>query len=153
MDEGFKININKFNSSEKLIALIRMTHPDLDIPITIVDDKKEIVFEGETYLPFPFRLKLNDQVEGQLPRASLIIPNMSSQIAKWVDMTLGARDAVVEVIVTRRSSLKRDHFAQFEVDKATINPQIITFSLSVQNNLVKRAIRWTYDRTHAPSLF
>lgn len=153
MSESFKINVNKFNSSEKLIAIVRLSNRTLTEPITIVDDNKEIVFEGETYLPFPFKLKLNDQIEGQLPQASLIIPNMSPQIAKWIDSTMGARDSNVEVIVTRRSSLQRDHFASFEIDSVAINNQIITFSLSVQNNLIKRAIRWTYDRTHAPGLF
>lgn len=151
--ESLKINVNKFNSSEKLISLIRLKNTRLSYNINLVDDSDEIVFEGETFIPFPFRLKLEDQIEGQLPQASLIIPNMAPQIAKWLDSTLGGRDSQLEVIITRRTTLTRDHYVNFEIDRTSITNRVITFSLSIQNNLIKRAIRWTYDRTHAPGLF
>lgn len=153
MNESFKINVNKFNSNEKLLALIKIKHPDLEIPLTLVDDNADIIFEEETYLSFPFRLKMNDQVEGQLPQASLIIPNVSGQITKWIDETMGAKDARVEIIITRRSTLTKDYGVNFGVDRVTINNRMITISLSIQNNLIKRAVRWTYDRDHAPGLF
>lgn len=151
--DNLKINVNKLNSHNKLCALVKITHPSMNFPLTIIDDNEKMIFEGLEYIPFPFKLKLTDQVEGQLPQANLVIPNTSSVVAKWIDSTLGGRGAKVEIIITRRNSGRRDYYATLDIDRVIINNESITFSLAVQNNLTKRAIRWTYDKFHAPALF
>ena len=153
MNEDFKINVNSLASNDRLLSLIKITAPTISLPLCLVDDNEEFVLGYTTYVPFPFRLKLSDQVEGQLPRANLIIPNGSSQITKWLDSTMGAQNAVLEVVISRRSTRKRDYVAIFEVEKTTVTTDTVTLSLTVQNNLIKRAIRWTYDKFHAPALF
>lgn len=148
-NESFKINVNKLNSDEKLITLARVIHPSLNANICMANDSHEVVFEGLTYLPFPFVIKMQNQIEGELPKATLTTSNTSPQIVKWIDETMGARNGKVEVNITRRSILNSDYNVIFEIDTVKVNLDEIVFTMSVQDNLTKPAIRWRYDNNHA----
>lgn len=153
MNESFKINVNKHNANEKIIMLVKVVHPTLSSSIRLVQDNQKIIFEDEEYIPFPMSIKMENQIEGELPKATITIPNVAKQIVKWVDVTMGASGASIDVVLTRRSTLSRDYEVTFDIEGVVITSESITFSMSVQNNLVKPAIRWRYDTSHAIGLF
>lgn len=152
-DNEFKINVNKNSANEKIISLLIVRHPSLTSPIRLVNDSKSIVFEGEEYVPFPMRIKLNNQVENELPSAKITIPNVAKQITKAIDATGGARNGEIEVILTRRSSLVRDYSIFFKINSVLIDSRVIEFSISIQDNILSESIRWKYDKDHAIGIF
>lgn len=151
--DDFKINVNKNASEEKLISLITVKHPTLLTQVRLVQDSVPITFENEEYIPFPMNIKMDNQVENELPEAQISIPNASRQIVKWVDESMGARGGTIEVVITRRSTLEREYGVVFNIESVNITSDEILFKVSVQNNLTKPAIRWTYDTNHAIGLF
>lgn len=151
--ESFKINVNKNASEEKLISLVRVSHESLTSPVCLVQDNERIIFEDEEYIPFPMTIKMESQVEGELPKAVIVIPNMAKQIVKWIDSTMGARGGKIEVIITRRSTLEREYGVIFNIDNVKITITDIVFDVTVQNNLSKPAIRARYNKKFSPGLF
>lgn len=151
--EEFKINVNKHASEEKLISVIKVHHPSLVSAVRLVQDNSPIIFEGEEYIPFPMTISMQNQIEGELPKGVLTIPNMAKQITKWIDETMGAIGGKIEVIITRRSTLEREYFVVFEIDEIKIDSQSIVFTISVQDNLNKPSSRWRYDSKRAIGLF
>ena len=153
MNEKFKVNVNKFSSSERLYTIIEVNHSELVQPLRIVNDNEPLKFNNQDYMPFPFTFVPLDQKEGELPVATLTIPNFSSQIVKWIDVSNGAMNAKMTISIVRKNETEPDYKITFSVESISIETQRITFSLSIQNNLVKRAIRWRYDTEHAKGLF
>lgn len=151
--ESFKINVNKNASEEMLLILIRVSHPTLTIPICLVKDTKKVIFEGDEYIPFPMKIKMDNQVQGELPKATIVIPNFAKQIVKWIDSTMGAKNGLIEVIITRRSSLEKEYAVLFEIMEVNISHSTVSFSVAVQNNLNKPSIRWVYSPKRARGLF
>lgn len=151
--DSFKINVNKHNDAEKLIILAKVNHPSLTNGIRIAQDSAGLVFENEEYLPFPMKVKMDNQIQGELPKATITIPNMAKQIVKWIDTTGGARNGMIEVIITRRSTLEREYSVIFEIMEVRVDSNTITFSVAVQNNLNKPSCRWIYSPKRARGLF
>lgn len=151
--ESFKINVNKNCSSEKVISLVRVTHPSLLMPICLIDDSEKIIFQDEEYIPFPMRISINNQSEGELPSSTIDIPNISKQITKAIDEALGVYGGLVEIIITRRSSLIKEYSIKFNINSVSIDSKKISFNIAIQNILFKESIRWKFDKDHAVSLF
>lgn len=148
-DESFKINVNKLNSDEKIITIARISHPSLNSNIAIASDSDPIIIDGVDYLSFPFVVKMQNQVEGELPKATMTIPNVAPQIVKWIDESMGARNGKIEISITRRSTQRIEYSVVFNIDTIKITLDEIVFTMSVQDNLTKPAIRWRYDNNHA----
>lgn len=70
-------------TDEVWLILLTVSHPDLDDPITIVNDINEIVSNGVTFRALPFEIELPG--EGQRPGESRIrIDNVSREIVEAV---------------------------------------------------------------------
>lgn len=151
--DSFKINVNRNSSVEKVLSLVRVTHPSLSAPICLINDSDGIVFQDEEYIPFPMRITVNDQTEGELPSSTIDIPNMAKQITKAIDEALGVYGGLVEIIITRRSSLIKEYSIKFNINSVSIDSRKISFNIAIQNILFKESIRWKFDQDHAMSLF
>jgi hypothetical protein len=62
------------------LALLTLTHPDLDTPIRVTSDGVQTLSNGNVFAPFPFEVTLPDDVEGRAPQAHLRIDNTSLEI-------------------------------------------------------------------------
>lgn len=151
--EGFKINVNKLSAEEALLVLVRIEHPFVSEPICLVNDSADFTLDGERFIAMPFRVRRQDDIEGELPRASLVFPNAGRSLVKWIDMSGGGRGASLEVMLARRSNPLPEEKLFFEIGSVSVTTETISFNLIVQNNLTKRAIRWVYDMTHSRGLF
>lgn len=149
-----KINVNKLNADEMLLVLLEITHPYLSIPLRVVNDNQDIVSNGNNFLAMPFGLKRQDDIQGELPKVDLSISNVGRTITKWIDSSGGGRDAQISIILVRRSSPDLiEERLTLGIEKVSITTEVINFTLIVQNNLVKRAMKYTYDTKRTPGLF
>lgn len=151
--QGFKINVNKLNADDALLCLLEITHPFLAEPIRLVNDSDDLYTEYHKYVKMPFTLKRQDDVQGELPKVTLTITNVGRSLVKWIDSSGGGNKATIKVILTRRASLIFEEEIEFGIATVSVTGSSIGFSLIIQNNLVKRGIRFVYDQNHAPGLF
>jgi hypothetical protein len=68
-------------TDETTIILITLDHPDLASPLRVTSDGVDTVSRGDTFIPFPFSLTLPSDAEDAPPRASLLISNVTGQVA------------------------------------------------------------------------
>lgn len=151
--QGFKINVNKLNAEESLLILLEITHPFVATPIRLVNDSKDFVLNDNLFIHMPFEVKRQNDVQGELPKVSLSITNVGRSLIRWIEASGGGRDAKLKVMLCRRSSQNIEESIEFGIQSVVATTQKISFNLVIQNNLVKRSIRWVYDKRHARGLF
>ena len=152
--DGLKINVNKLSADEMLLVLLQIDHPFLVAPIRLVNDNKDFTSVGEVFLAMPFELKRQDDVKGELPKIRLIVPNVGRGMIKWIDGSGGGRDAIITAMLARRSSPSViEEQLTLGIESVDITTERVIFNLVIQNNLIKRSVRYIYDTLRAPGLY
>lgn len=152
--DEFKINVNKLNSDESILALLEITHPFLTVPLRLVNDNRDFLFNGNNYLAMPFTTRKQNDVQGELPKVTLTVSNVGRSLVKWIDSSGGGRGATLSVILARRSApTVQEERIFFEIETVSINTETINLNLIIQNNFTKRAVKRIYDIVNAPGLF
>jgi len=67
-------------TDEVFLLLLKIEHSDLPAPILLVQGFEEVNHNGETYIPFPFKIGLPNQHSDQLSRVTLLIDNIDRAI-------------------------------------------------------------------------
>lgn len=152
--DEFKINVNKLNADECSLVCIEIVHPFLLETIRLVNDSNKLISNGETYLPIPFEIKMNDDIEGELPKVTLSVQNVGRLLTKWVDASGGAKNSTFDVLIIRRSQPNViEERLSLGVDNVKTTTERIQFNLIIQNNLIKKSMRYIYDINRSPGLF
>lgn len=150
----FKINVNKLNTEEMILILLEISHPTLESPIRLVADNQDFLFDGNNYLAMNFAFSRQQDIQGELPKATLTIQNVGRSLVKWIDASGGGRGANVRVILARRSApTVTEEYIDFSIGSTAVTSQTIAISLIIQNNLVKRTMKYVYDTKRAIGLF
>lgn len=151
---GLKINVNKLNADEQLLVLLEISHPFLTTPIRIVNDDKDFLFLSNNYLPMGFDISRQSDVKGELPKITLTVPNVGRGMVRWIDGSGGGKDAKMTVYLVRRSTPATiEEKLELGIESTNISIKTITFNLVIQNNLIKRSMRYIYDNKRAKGLF
>lgn len=151
--EGFKVNVNKLSQEEKIFIILTIEHPFLSTPVRLVNDSQDFEFLGENYLAMPFSIERQSDIKSELPQISLVIQNVGRSLIKWIDATGGGSKAKMKVGLARRSSNVLEEEITLGIQSVSINSETVSFSLVIQNNIILRANRWTYNKQRAPGLF
>lgn len=150
----FKVNVNRLNATENLLILLKIEHPFLSTPIFLINDNKNLISNADDYLPMPFKLKRQNDVQGELPKVSLTIPNVGRSLVRWIDSSGGGIDAVLTVKLARRSSPNLiEESIDLGIESINVSTEAVVFNLVVQNNLTKTSMRFIYDKARFPGLF
>lgn len=152
--DEIKINFNKLNADEAVLVLIEISNSLISEPVRLVNDSKNLVSQGHDFVAMPFRATRQSDVQGELPKVNLTIPNVGRELVKWIDSSGGGRGSEIKVMLARRSR-PDDHeeTLYFSVQSVFINSQEVNFNLIVQNNLVKKSCKLVYDIKKAAGLF
>lgn len=151
---GFKINVNRLNATENLLILLQIEHPFLANTIYLINDNKNLISNTKDYLPMPFKLKRQNDVQGELPKVSLTIPNVGRSLVRWIDSSGGGTDAILTIKLARRSSPDLiEESIDLGIESINVTTETVVFNLVVQNNLTKKSMRFVYDKTRFPGLF
>lgn len=152
--DELKINVNKLNADEALLPLLEITHPFIANPIRLVNDNKDLLSNGNNFTAMPFMIKRQDDIQGELPKCILTIPNIGRSLIRWIDSSNGGSDALIRVMIARRSSPDViEETLDLGIDSVSVTTETINFTLVVQNNLIKRAVKLIYDPQRNPGLF
>ena len=152
--DEFKINVNKLNSDELVLVLLEINHPFLSQTIRLVNDNRDFLLNGNNYLAMPFQITRQNDVQGEIPKVSLVVSNVGRSLIRWVDSTGGGKGATISIVLARRSDPnKEEERVSLNIERVSVTTQTVTFSLIVQNNFTVRAVKTLYDMKRAPGLF
>jgi hypothetical protein len=91
------------NESNLPLVLLEIAHDSLDGSIKLVNNKVNIMHDGEEYIGFPFEIILPDSKEATPPTAKIRIDNVSREIGQAIRLI--STPPLVTIKVVRQETL------------------------------------------------
>lgn len=153
--DDFIENVNILHPGERLHTALEISHPDLEEPLRIINDNCDLIIGGETFIAFAFELNFFDDVENELTKGSIKVQNIGRELVKWVEKSLGAKDAIVKITFVRREAPDEDKITiPATVSRTVITTQEVNFDLIIsKNNFTQRGTRFTYSAEKSPGVY
>ena len=140
-------------TAEIFLVLLTMEHPDLAQPIRVVHNQQDIDSRGNTYTRFAFLPKFPDNIEGQVPRAELVIDNVSLEIVREIRQLRTAPTVKLEVIRAAAPDTVEMSLPEFYLRNVTWDAETIRGTLSLDNVVQERFPALAFTPAHFPGLF
>jgi hypothetical protein len=150
----YKSTLAKVSGEETPLILLEINHPELDVPIRVVNDTQNITSNGEEYIAFPFNCALPDDYENRLPRARISISNVGKDLMFWLETTDGGQGSTATFQQVMRS---RPNQIEWEITMGLFNVTAtnleVSAELGFENLFAKPAISITYRPENSAGLF
>lgn len=153
LSEALQRDINSASGTAPVL-LLEIDHPDLPTPIRVCQDTQSIVSNGELYQALAFDCLLPDDLERQLPVATLAIDNIGREISDWIEASGGGQGATARLMIVRRDD---PDVVEWEVTMDLTNTHmdqaLITGRLGFDNLLAQPGCALSYRPDVAPGLY
>ena len=149
----FKQELFASETGDGIVALIEIDHANLANPYFFVNDVKDIVSRGQTYQAHPFRIRLPNESEDEIPKAEIQIDNVDRLIVDTIRSVQGDVSLKLELILFSDPDTVEVGPYNFRLQSVSYNASRITGRLSYENNLDERFPRYSYDPPTTPALF
>lgn len=140
-------------TAQVFLNLLTISHADLPASILLADNSKDVTVGANTYLAFPFLLELPADQEGETPRATLTIDNVSQQLLAQVRTITTPFDISLSVVLASSPSTVEAGPFSFRPTDVAYDVQRMTFSLAYEQLLQEPFPATTYAPTNYPNLF
>lgn len=153
---NFKSSINQVSGGELPVMLVTLYHPDIsgDDKVRIVADTQDVTSNGYIFTAFPVKITLPNDIENQVPRASVSIGNIGKDLMYWIIASNGGEGATVRFDQIMRSA---PNTIEWTITMELFNVKATNFEISGElgypNLFGKPAIRKQYRPFNAPGLF
>ncbi len=142
------------SAEEALLELVEITHPDLAIPVRLVNDNENITAAGNEYIACRFGLSRPDDVGQQTPTARLSVDNIGRELTQWLEVSNGGKGAKCRIMAVLRSSPDVIEFDMtLDLTGLSINNATVDGQLGFQNTLMQPAVTVRYDPLTSPGLW
>jgi hypothetical protein len=129
---------------EHPFILLKIEHA-IASPLRLINDTQDLVFQGENYIAVGFKCTWVDDVEGQLPKASLQVDNTTNLFSRLFEQTAGMRGMKVTMMEILRSNpdlIERE--IQLDVNTVSMNTQLVQLGLGFEDTLNRTALNQLY---------
>ena len=104
-------NMLSVSAEADLLVALEIHHEDLEEPIRVVNDTVDLDValwdEDEwreiKFVACPFDLSLPDDVDQQIPKATLTVDNIGRELTQWLEYSRGGKGAKVRILMAMRS--------------------------------------------------
>lgn len=147
-------NLLATSADEPFLVLLEITHPELDVPVRVVNDTVNLTTRGNEYIACPFQITLPDDVAEQVPKATLSVDNIGRELTQWLEYSRGGKGAKCRIIQCLRSDPDVfEYDMTLDMTSMSIDNQQVTSDLGFQNTLMLPAVAVRYDPKSTPGAF
>jgi hypothetical protein len=133
---------------------LEITHTDLPVPIRVVRDTQDLIARGNTYNACPFDITLPDDIEGQIPQATIQVDNVGRDLTEWLEVSRGGQGAKCRLIMLYRSDPDVfEYDMTLDLNGLKIDNQKVSGNLGFVNTLGQVAVVKTFTPQTAPGLW
>lgn len=145
--------LQRVNDPDGLLVLLMLEHPSMETA-RVVNDTRDWVIDGVSWIGLPFRFKLPNSVQGEAPRAQLEIDNVGRALIQDLERLPpgGALQATVYV-VSRASPTVVDYMFTAPLSGVSATVATVTGVVGNDDALRAPAVKMRFDPTTAPGLF
>lgn len=146
------VHIQETTSNIAWLYLLTITAGD-NPPLRLVNNLEPIWSRGLEYLPYPFKIRLPQDVEGQLPNVTLEIDNIAGEIIEAIREFAEPPEIKVELISTAYPDVPEKVLDYLKLRSVTYDSMTVTGTMDVNNILTRRFPGSTYSPAEFPGLF
>ena len=95
--------VTALEGSEFPLDLVEITHADLATPLRVVNDREDVVHNGDTFIAMGFEITKPDEPEHGNPQAQLVIDNVGKELVSWLEIADWSQQTSVRLIQILRS--------------------------------------------------
>ena len=97
LSELYEVAIRAAAPEQRVLTCVELRHPGALSPVRLVNDTKNRIVGGETYVRSRFEAKLADDPERRAPRAQLVVGNVGRDIAQWIELIGGGAGGTARI--------------------------------------------------------
>lgn len=146
--------IQRVTDADGLLCLLEITSPAFTGPANIVNDTKDWVSNGISYIGIPFGFTLPNDVTGQSPRAQLVMSNVGTGIAQELER-LGPNDTVTARmrIASKASPSRIEQTLYLPMTSISLSGTTATAQLGVDFIMRQQAVKLRATPFVLPGIF
>lgn len=84
---SFRQAVEASRTGEVIVLLLTITHPSIDPPIRVTSERTDVLSRGNTFVPYPFDLRLPELAEENPPVARISVDNIARDITLALEQT------------------------------------------------------------------
>lgn len=147
-------NLHRTDDNGGILALLKIDHPDLSGPVRIVNDTRDLVTLGDTYIALPFEVKLPNDVSKEIPRAQLRVDNVGRELTAELErLSPGAALQATLMLVHRSTPGVVDYEFTSPLSGVHTDMGSIIAVMGPDDLMRRPAVAKRYDPVTAPGLF
>lgn len=149
-----KRNLLATTPDDPFLILLEITHPDLPVPIRVVNNTVDIVSNGNDFLAIPFDITLPDSKDQQVPKARLSVDNIGRELTQWLEFSRGGKGAkcrIMQVLASDPDTIELD--ITMDLTGLSVNNSTVDGELGFQDTLNQSAVAVRYEPKTAPGLW
>lgn len=148
-----RIEANKLHGDGAWLVLLEIRFESVD-PIFLCRNTEDIVWNGDTYLAFPFDLDdVKETTDGEIPTVSLKISNVTRAVQTYVEEAGGGVGAIVILRVVHSAhltSIEAELEEEFTCTNTRLDQDWVTFDLGSGDATQKRLPFRRYLKNFCP---
>lgn len=146
--------LHQVDDAGGVLALLKIDHAALSAPVRIVNDTRELVTLGDTYMALPFRLTLPNDMAKELPRARLQIDNVGRELTAELErLPPGAALQATLLLVHRATPGVVDYEFTAPLSGVRADMGTVTATMGPDDPMRQSAVRLRFDPATAPGIF
>lgn len=130
-------SINAQETSEIWLALITLSHPDVETPLRFVNNNEIIMSGGEIFLPFPFELIFPDQTDESPGEARIVIDNIDRSIVNFIRSIFGPPKVTIQVVLASSPGTIEAEFADMSLRNVTYDKKTVSGVLKFDDIVIE----------------
>ena len=146
------IHLQETESEIAWLYLLEISTPGNPV-LRLVNNLEPVVSRGNTYEPYPFRLALPDQQEGQLPKVKIEIDVIAGEI---IDAVRGFAEPPifkVELISTAYPDIPEKTLDFLKLRAVSYDAMILQADMEIQNLMTAKFPAEEYEPVSYPALY
>ena len=134
---------------------LEITHPDVPDPIRVAAHTEAVWIEGHRFEPLAFRVRLVQDVEGEVPSAELAVDNVGAVLTRWIHASRGGAGARVRAMEVSLGddAIRVEWEVAFRVLSLTLDRREVRARIGYAPLHDVHAVAARHDAKRSPGLF
>lgn len=152
LSDNLLSQMNSESSIDPFLALITLSHESFDT-LYLVNNTESIVSRGNTYNPFPVKVKLPTD-DGETQReVSLVLDNVSLELIEEIRTPTTPIECKVEMILASNPDIVEISYDELKIKNVSYTKQNISAKLYLDDFLDTELTSEKYTPTSFPGIF
>jgi len=139
-------------SDDPFLTLVTLSHANFS-PVRLVNNSENIVSRGETFLAFPFKIRLPMDDGESVREVNLEMDNVSLELIDEIRTATTPVDVKIEMILASMPNEVQIALEELKIQSVSYNKNKITARLFMDSFLSTAMNAETYTPTNYPALF